>query len=255
MVKRSFAASFLLALPLAAACGSVTSPAGPTVTASVVSVAVTAAAPSGAGFQLMAMAALSDGTSKDVTAASAWESSSPALATVSAAGFVTVLGAGEVDFRATYQSAVGALHRTVVQSRYLLGGRIGPVFPNLPQYLSGVRVDITGGPNAGASAFTDVNGFFSFPGLSAGTVALRVASEGYLVWSISNLRLEANETIDATLFPMPPLDPSGVRATAQCNDATWTWTQTRDRACTGHGGVAWGVCPGPVCDSLVSSIR
>ena len=49
-----------------------------------------------------------------------------------------------------------------------------------------------------------------------------------------------------TAVPMPaPLSAAGVAAataagaTAVCNDATWSYSQTRSGTCSSHGGVYW----------------
>jgi hypothetical protein len=36
-------------------------------------------------------------------------------------------------------------------------------------------------------------------------------------------------------------------ATARCNDGLWSCSQNRSGTCSGHGGVACWVCPGPLC--------
>jgi hypothetical protein len=36
-------------------------------------------------------------------------------------------------------------------------------------------------------------------------------------------------------------------ATARCNDGLWSCSQSRSGTCSGHGGVACYVCPGPLC--------
>src|SRR5262245_47306832 len=90
----------------AAACSS--SPTTPATT--ITSVAVSSATTSGSSFQLTAVAHLSDGSTRDVTSTSTWQSSNPQLATVSSAGMVTVIATGELDVKATYQNVTGSLH-------------------------------------------------------------------------------------------------------------------------------------------------
>jgi hypothetical protein len=109
LMLRACAIAILLVVPIAG-CGS--SPASPTPTssASVSSVAVASASTSGASFQLTATARMSDGTTQDVTRTAAWDTSNPALATVSPTGMVTILGGGELDVRATYRGVMGSLH-------------------------------------------------------------------------------------------------------------------------------------------------
>lgn len=36
-------------------------------------------------------------------------------------------------------------------------------------------------------------------------------------------------------------------ATARCNDKLWSCSKNRSGTCSGHGGVACWVCPGPLC--------
>ena len=87
-----------------AACGSSTTP-----TPTVSSVTVTGSAPAiGATSQFAAMAALSDGTTQDVTPQATWVSSNTADATVSSTGLVAGIAAGGVSVSATYQSVTGS---------------------------------------------------------------------------------------------------------------------------------------------------
>jgi hypothetical protein len=83
--------------------------------ARVTAVVIASASTSHDSFQLNATAQMSDGTARDVTRTATWESSNPLLATISSTGMVIVVGSGEVDVRATYQSATGSLHLLVAQ--------------------------------------------------------------------------------------------------------------------------------------------
>ena len=55
--------------------------------------------------------------------------------------------------------------------------------------------------------------------------------------------------IAVELFPTPPTNSSGATATGRCNDGSWTWATSRADACVNSGGLAYGVCPGPLCKS------
>jgi hypothetical protein len=101
---------FAAAVVTAAGCGDNAAPTAPSTTATVSSVSVTGATTTGLSFQLKATAGMSDGTSSDATATAAWSSSNIGLATVSSTGLVTVVGGGEFDIRATYQTVTGSLH-------------------------------------------------------------------------------------------------------------------------------------------------
>jgi hypothetical protein len=93
---------------------------------------VSGTAPSaGASAQFTATAALSDTSSRPVTADATWQSSNTAVATVNA-GTVTGVTAGEVDISATYQNVTGKLHVT-----------IAPPAPAGPPTVKAVSVDGT----------------------------------------------------------------------------------------------------------------
>jgi hypothetical protein len=64
--------------------------------------------------QLTATATLTDGSSLNVSAQATWQSSSYAVATVSAAGFVSVDGFGAADIIATYHGMSGMISVRVV---------------------------------------------------------------------------------------------------------------------------------------------
>jgi hypothetical protein len=112
---RSGRSYFVLGLCLAvAACGSdspTPPPTTPTPTTSAVQVRASgdASGPIEAGQtrQLVATATLSTGATSDVTQQATWQSSAPAVATVSATGLVTALAQGEADISATHQSVRG----------------------------------------------------------------------------------------------------------------------------------------------------
>jgi hypothetical protein len=138
--KRDFSDNFVavvLAVAIgSAACGRSSNPTAPTttITATVASVTVTSGARTASTLQLAASARMSDGTVRDVTSVSAWQSSNAALATVSSAGVVTFFGSGDVDVRATYQNVSGTLHVVVA---------------NLPV----IGITISGPPSSPATSF------------------------------------------------------------------------------------------------------
>ena len=96
----------MLALPCGVAlilAGCSTTPSATVTSVSVTGPSLTA----GASAQFTAIALMSDGTTQDVTSASAWQSSNTAVATVSAAGLVTGLADGQTTITATYQGMAG----------------------------------------------------------------------------------------------------------------------------------------------------
>src|SRR5215470_11563364 len=59
--------------------------------------------------QLTATATQSTGTTSDVTQQATWQSSAPAIATVSSTGLVTGVAEGDVEISATFQSVKGTI--------------------------------------------------------------------------------------------------------------------------------------------------
>ena len=202
-------------------------------------------------FQLSATARMSDGSTRDVTTSALWQTSNPALATISSSGVLTAVGSGEVEARATYQSVMGTLKLVVTApsaaNMFTLTGVVREAAP-AAKVVSGVRVAITVGADTGMSIVTDASGQFRFNALSAGAIAMEATRDGYELWRVANLDMDQDRVLDVTLYPKPPTNASGTLATARCNDSTWSWATTRSEACTANGGVAYGVCPGPLCD-------
>jgi hypothetical protein len=235
----------------ASACGS-SSPTTPTPTpssATVTSVTLTAASPNASVFQVIATAHFSDATTRDVTAAAQWQSSNPSLATIAPTGMVTVVGTGDVDVRATYQTVTGSLHLVVVlapRPAVTLSGVVREVAPN-EHPLAGVRVDIVAGLDAGKFVISDPNGNYQFTKLSQGNISLTATMAGYQLWQGTTLTLTADAKEDAWLVLIPPTDASGATATARCKDGTWSWSTDPVTACAANGGRAYVVCPGALC--------
>jgi hypothetical protein len=246
-----------LALTMFVACSGNknTSPSAPTPSptpgVTVSSVTITNATLSSSTYQLTATARMSDASTRDVTMSAAWESSNPSLATVSAAGVLTVINTGEVEVRATYQSVTGSLRILVTRppaaAKFILSGVVREVAPTA-QLVSNARVQITGGADTGTFVMTDSSGMFRFNSVSAGVIAMEATKDGYQLWRVANLDMDRDRLIDVTLFPTPPANAAGTPATARCADASWSWATTRAEACMDHGGIAYGVCPGPLCD-------
>jgi len=235
----------------AAACGS-NSPTTPTPTpssATLTGLTVTAASPTASVFQLVATARFSDNTTKDVTSVAQWASSNPSAATVASTGMVTVVGSGDVELRATYQTVTNSLRLTVIFSprpAVTLSGVVREVMPS-EHPLARVRVDIVGGLDAGKFVLSDPNGNYQFTGLSQGTISLTATMTGYQPWQGSNIVLAGDKKEDAWLVPIPPKDAGGVTATARCKDGTWSWSTDPVAVCATNGGTAYVVCPGPLC--------
>jgi hypothetical protein len=244
----------ILSVVASVGCGS--SATSPTpASGSVTALLVSSSASATGSFQLAATARMTDGGTRDVTASAQWETSNRSLATISGKGLVTVVGAGQVEFRATYLGVVGALQLLVSPApshdTFALSGVVHEVEPN-ERSLAGARIDIITGPDAGRFAVSDAAGFYQLTGVSAGSIAVVTTLDGFEPYRIG-LSLSANMQADGWLAPVPPTDASGATATARCKDATWSWSHTQTAACSENGGIAYPVCPGPFCRDLTAS--
>jgi len=248
----------VLLVVLTAACsgnnGSAPSPTAPTpgVTAptTIKSVDISSAFATGNMYQLVATARFSDGTTRIVTTAANWESSNTSVAIVSQTGLVTIVTTGNVDVRATYQGISGSFPLLVgaPPPRVTLQGVVWEIPPN-QRPLPGARVEIVGGPDAGKSAVADSTGKYKFGDLYAGLIILKTTLNGYEMWQ-GGFTLFGDRQQDAWLSPTPPKDATGTMATARCKDGTWTWSQITKDACDANQGIAYLVCPGPLCNGL-----
>jgi hypothetical protein len=130
--------------------------------------------------------------------------------------------------------------------------------------VSGARVEVTTGPDAGAAVLTDGSGSFVFAALQAGAFTLLVSKSGYgnlqqnvtLSGNTSGLRLNLAKSAS------PPPPPSGLcapatgscgTATARCNDGTLSCSQNRSGTCSSHQGVSCFICPGLLCNGIAGA--
>lgn len=241
---------------LCAACGDKSSPTTPSSSppppnATVRAVVLSSTPTSASTFQLAARADLSDNTSRDVTTLAKWDTSNPALASISAAGVLTVLGSGQIEVRATYETMTGTLGLLVSAPPrpdiFSISG-VAIETPPVSKVLSGVVVKITAGADAGLSTTTDAGGLYRFSEIKPGPVTIEATHDGFLLWRITNMMVDRDRQIQIVLFPVPPKNASGVDATARCSDASWSWATTRADVCAANGGMAYAVCPGPLCE-------
>jgi len=210
----------------------------------VVAVTVTGApSASSSPFQLTATARGSDGSSQDVTRSATWESSNAQLASVSASGYVTILGNGDVDLKAIYQGVMGAVHVHVSLPRtFTMSGTVAEAAPNVHP-IAGARIQIVGGDHT----FSDNRGVFAIPGLPAGRTLVEFSKDGYQTLETEVVLANDDAQLTIKLYPTPPKGADGMSATARCNDGSWSWAHTRTDACAANGGMAYAVCPGPLC--------
>jgi hypothetical protein len=162
----------------AGACGGSSAPSTPTATVSLV--VVEGIAPLvGATIPFTATATLSTGATQGVTTQAAWSSSNLSVATVTSAGVVAGVAAGEADIVATYQGASGRSHVTIFDRRstFTLSGRItdgtsGGVLPN-------IAIEVTDGAGRRSSSVTTAAGTFSIGGLAGGAATVSASATSY----------------------------------------------------------------------------
>ncbi len=206
--------------------------------------------------QMIATARFADGNTRDVTTSSTWVTSDTSIATISPAGMLTILAGGAVDVRADFQGTAASLHLTLTRppdprTRFALTGVAHEVLPGT-RVLDNVRIAITTGADAGTAVTSDASGQFRFASVSASRVSLEATRDGFQLWRMTNLMIDKDMRIEVVMFPTPPTNAAGQPATGRCKDATWTWSTSIPDACTDHGGLAYGVCPGPMCGAPIA---
>ena len=150
-------------------------------TAAVSSIAVSGNSPAlGDTSQFTATATLSTGTTQDVTAQATWQSSDAAVATVSSAGVVRSMAAGEADITATYSGVRGSQHVRVAAAvvTRTLTGIITDDSTGRP-IVEQAEAQIMDGENAGKAGRVDANGRYAIPDLAPGTFMVRARATGY----------------------------------------------------------------------------
>jgi len=155
-------------------------PAAPTPTVTSIAVNGTAAA-AGETAQFTATATLSNGTTDNVTARATWESSNDAVATVSSAGVVKSIAAGDSDITATYAGGKGSLH-VRIDGRIVAGAWLSGMITDTDTgraIVDGAEAQVMDGDNAGRVGRVDVNGVYSISDLSPGVFMLRARANGY----------------------------------------------------------------------------
>lgn len=191
--------------------------------------------------QFNAAAVMPDGTEPDITGTAKWTSSNTAVATVTATGMVSALTEGTVDIKAALQGMTGTNRQTVKNfPTFTALGIIKQAPPGFSP-LAGVQVQVTSGHDIGRSTTTDGNGYYSLGGLRQATFTLEFSRDG-LISIDKQITLNDDKRLDLLMYDTPP--PG---ATARCRDKKWSYATDARQACARDGGVAYAVCPGPLC--------
>jgi len=270
-------AGALLLSTIVCACGSSdsTTPTTPTTPSpTVTSVAVTGQTPNvGLTSQFTSTATLSNGTTQNVTSQAAWQSSNAAIATVSNAGVVTAVAAGDVDITATYQSVAGRARITIGQSTFAIRGVVtdatsGGILPN-------IDLQITAGPNTGLATKTDSAGAYTLSGVLAGTQTVSASAVSYVTQAKNVTIVSSNTTLDFVLVRTPgcaytlpvtsqnaPANGGSFSFTATTGDACgWTaststpWITLGTTSGTSSATVTFTVAANPTINARTGTIR
>jgi hypothetical protein len=276
-----------VALPvlLLAGCGGSSSSSTPSTpvapTATVNSVTVSGSSPAvGEATQFTATAALSNGTTQDVTAQAAWQSSNTAVATVSSAGLVRSVAAGEADITATYSSVIGSRHvriePAVVTRR--LSGMITDDSTGRP-ITDQAEAQIMDGENAGKIGRVDARGAYTIPDVAAGTITLRARATGYesrdhqVTLDASDVRVDfalraqtrdvpCSYAVAPATFTLPYIaGQTSVTITRTSGSCAWTattdanWLTLASTTGNGDATLVFTYLPGPFNSERSSSIR
>jgi len=133
-------------------------------------------------------------------------------------------------------------------TQFAVGGIVESIEkPN--RAIGGAVIQITQGVNAGKTTVSDDTGSFAILGLTRGPATVQVSKSGFVTWTSKDFDLQNDTKLGIELFPTPATSSGGTAATGRCNDGTWTWATSRADACVNNGGLAYGVCPGPLCKS------
>jgi Carboxypeptidase regulatory-like domain/Protein of unknown function (DUF3761) len=191
--------------------------------------------------EFKAQATMSDNTVADVTNLAAWTTSDPTIFAVAAGGMVTALKVGSADIRATWQGFTDKDYTTA--QPYLTFTLYGTVTEAPPDFAAVPGASVSVVPVGAAAVTTDGAGNFSFVPMKGGPYTITIRRDGFIAQS-RTVTLTRDTRADFALLPVPP---SG--ATARCKDRTWSFTTDRSAVCARNGGVAYFVCPGPLCSS------
>ena len=91
-------------------------------------------------------------------------------------------------------------------------------------------------------------GTFALPALPAGRYIVEFSKDGYEIVDRDFIMADTDVRMMMDLYPTPPRDSSGNSATARCKDGSWSWAAREADACVANRGIAYLVCPGPLCN-------
>jgi hypothetical protein len=105
-----------------------------------------------------------------------------------------------------------------------------------PWAIRGATIAAAGGP----SATSDAKGKFTLR-IKRGTYRFTIKAAGYKTIS-ARITIDPGDRLEGWLEAIAPKG-----ASARCKDKTWSSSRNRSGTCSSHRGVAYWLCPGPLC--------
>lgn len=175
--------------------------------------------------QLRADAVYSDGSRRDVTAQSTWNSSNPQVAVVSAAGQLTSGQSGDADVTATYQqvngrATVAVRARIASVPSYVVSGVVHENWPHTDVLLGDARIEAVGGSLDGQSFTTRADGRFALPAVTSAGFVLYFKRPGYDDVRMSIADLPRDQMLEVAMPPKFVLQHGSIAGTFQASDCT-----------------------------------
>lgn len=222
----------LAILTLVASCTRSSTPTSPTAATSLTVTLVS----TGADYQATAVAAFSDGSSREVSSSAQWMSTNTAVATVSSTGRVTPVSAGSTEIRASFDSVSGSAALTVLSAPISPAPVPSPSPPPPPppyeltglvrdgldaEPVGGVTVTLASSQGS-ASAVTRGDGTYAIQIANAGgsvDVTVTAALNGYATQTVHRT-LASSSTLDLTLAPLP-FTLTGTVADGKDGESPW----------------------------------
>lgn len=192
--------------------------------------------------QLTVFVSLSDGARKDITAKVSWTSSDERIATVSAAGLLTIVGVGETAITANYAELTATARILVPRFippplSYTITGMAHESAPTEHVALAGARVEIVGDtPLAGQTFTTDWRGRFSLPPVLDAGFAIKVKKPGYEDVQRDIVMLPRDQQLDIDVPPVRRVLNVAVSGKNDCVDLP----SVRFSTLPGGNGFSWG---------------
>ncbi len=149
---------------------------------------------------------MANGTTTDVTAQAAWQTTAPSVLSISSAGQATGLVPGEAGVRAAFEGRTGGTLGNVIvvpAGTYRLTGEV--LESSLG--LGDATVEVVAGTGTGLSTVTDAYGRYRLYGV-AGNVGIRVSKEGYATAN-GSLFVDLHFSLNVAITPVQQRDISG----------------------------------------------